>query len=518
MSFEYLENNTLKNGNQLIFLRHRETGLEIAYANQKTKNESFSFNFKTPVINPFLGTSHAVEHCVFGGSRKFPVDLMLLKKYLVYSEFNGYTSDWLTTYSFRTNNPDDFNRMLPVIADAVFFPLLSEYTFMKDVFRFERDRDGIFLTGALYNEVKCNELRDEKSGGSPYKLPELSLQKVRNYHKKYYRPDNCLFCYDGNMPLENLLNFLETTFLHDLCNSFENPKPSSTCLLKNYKTEVYKDDKFFHNWFLNEHPKSIIEALSWYWTFGFSPLTPFCCEEKYKIAINTECYWLSQTKEKKEPDFNSDEVIIQEYFTKHKKRTYMIKLFDFHKWCKENQNATINNLLGPFSDFSEKDIDWNEINKKIEQRELGVEIPEVCKTSLKILLSKDNKKYFSDFALCFYLANYLDDKVRKSGYAYAANLRVYPQMNEINLINAPDVKKAWEYVFDSIDSLEHFTTDDIKITHIAAFNYLNGNDYHPRIYSESFGCVFFSPEFFSVTPQDMEDALERLKNYISSIS
>lgn len=44
---------------------------------------------------------------------------------------------------------------------------------------------------------------------------DYANKKIREYHKKYYRPDNCLFYYEGTAALEDVLLQLNK-FIPDL--------------------------------------------------------------------------------------------------------------------------------------------------------------------------------------------------------------------------------------------------------------------------------------------------------------
>ena len=75
-----MESRTLNNDYELLetiqkdnetwsYLRHKKTGLEIAYHQYETQESGFSFTFRTPAEEQYLGTSHVLEHCVLMGRR-----------------------------------------------------------------------------------------------------------------------------------------------------------------------------------------------------------------------------------------------------------------------------------------------------------------------------------------------------------------------------------------------------------------------------------------------------------------
>ena len=110
-----MESRTLNNDYELLetfqkdneiwsYLRHKKTGLEIAYHQYETQKSGFSFTFRTPVEDQYLGTSHVLEHCVLMGSRKYDVDFWELQSFALFSSSNAFTDEYSTTYFFDSIN------------------------------------------------------------------------------------------------------------------------------------------------------------------------------------------------------------------------------------------------------------------------------------------------------------------------------------------------------------------------------------------------------------------------------
>ena len=93
--YELLEHYSTEDESKVFqYLRHKKTGLEIAYYQRETKETGFSFCFKTPVEDPYLGTTHVLEHCVMTGSQKYDLDFIYdLVKYSYYSNYNACTTE-----------------------------------------------------------------------------------------------------------------------------------------------------------------------------------------------------------------------------------------------------------------------------------------------------------------------------------------------------------------------------------------------------------------------------------------
>jgi Zn-dependent M16 (insulinase) family peptidase len=132
---------------------------------------------------------------------------------------------------------------MAVYGDAVFRPLLSEWTFMQEGHRLDFAPPGddpsspgkLRITGVVYNEMKgAYSSMDEyagrwsaraalpgtpyafDSGGDPEKIPDLTLEGLRDFHRRKYSPANCRIFLAGNIPTEKQLRFLAEKFLDSL--------------------------------------------------------------------------------------------------------------------------------------------------------------------------------------------------------------------------------------------------------------------------------------------------------------
>lgn len=215
------------------FLRHKKTGLEIFSLENADEENLFAFAFRTPILES-TGVAHIMEHSVFCGSEKYPLKepFVNLMNQSLYTFLNAMTYPDKTVYPASSTNRADFFHLLDVYADAVFFPLLKRETFLQEGRRFEISSDEkISLQGVVYNEMKGSYSSfysiafDEQfksllqnscyafdSGGDPKKIPDLTYDDFLNFHKNYYKPENCLLFFYGNIPLAEKISFLEKNF------------------------------------------------------------------------------------------------------------------------------------------------------------------------------------------------------------------------------------------------------------------------------------------------------------------
>ena len=223
-----------------IYLRHEKTGLEVFHLLNSDEENLFAFAFRTPIKNS-TGAAHIMEHSVFCGSEKFPLKepFTTLMNQSVNTFLNALTYSDKTVYPASSMNRKDYFNLMDVYGDAVFFPLLKHEAFLQEGHRLEPVQNGkktlFSLQGVVYNEMKGNYSSFESvandiqlrslfpdsnyqydSGGDPLEVPSLSYQDFKDFHKKYYRPENCLVFLYGNIPTEEQLDFIQENILDRL--------------------------------------------------------------------------------------------------------------------------------------------------------------------------------------------------------------------------------------------------------------------------------------------------------------
>ena len=217
-----------------IYLRHKKTGLDVFHLVNDDDENLFAFCFRTPVKNS-TGAAHILEHSVFCGSEKFPLKepFTNLMNQSVNTFLNALTYPDKTVYPGSSTVQKDYFNMMDVYGDAVFFPLLRKEAFSQEACRLEiNDKNEFELQGVVYNEMKgCYSSFDsiatdiqiqslfadtayaEDSGGDPLVIPSFTYEDFKNFHKIYYKPNNCLLFLCGNIPTEVQLDFVQEHFL-----------------------------------------------------------------------------------------------------------------------------------------------------------------------------------------------------------------------------------------------------------------------------------------------------------------
>src|SRR6266851_5629078 len=223
---------------EFIQLEHERTGARHIHIECADDNNGFTVLFRTPPRDS-TGVAHILEHAVLAGSQRFPVHdpFFSMTRRSLATFMNAFTSaDW-TAYPFSTRNAKDFSNLLDVYLDATFFPRLEQDAFMQEGIRFEFEipddpRSGLRYKGVVFNEMKgalaspaaamqratgkalfAGLTYEHVSGGDPEHIPELTWQKLREFHASHYHPSNAYFYTYGDRPLESTLDAIERNVL-----------------------------------------------------------------------------------------------------------------------------------------------------------------------------------------------------------------------------------------------------------------------------------------------------------------
>ncbi len=210
---------------------HKRTGARLLSVINDDENKVFSINFRTPPKD-LTGVAHILEHCVLGGSEKYPVKepfVELLKGSLA-TFVNAFTFPDKTCYPVASQNVQDFYNLIDVYMDAVFHPTISEQTFMQEGWHYELNDPSEPLTykGVVFNEMKGaysspdNVLETRvisslfpkhvygvDSGGDPRSIPDLTYEDFKAFHASYYHPSNSFIFFYGNDDPDKRLMLME---------------------------------------------------------------------------------------------------------------------------------------------------------------------------------------------------------------------------------------------------------------------------------------------------------------------
>ncbi|MDR2952931.1 MAG: insulinase family protein [Treponema sp.] len=220
-----------------IWAKHEKTGAEVFHVLNDDSENLFSFAFATFPTDS-TGAAHILEHSVLCGSENYPLRdaFLVLAQGSLHTFLNAMTFPDKTVYPASSVNERDYFNLMSVYGDAVFRPLIPEWTFMQEGHRKEYDKEGrLSITGVVYNEMKGAYSSLDAfagfwsvkavmpgtpyafdSGGDPECIPGLSWEGLKEFHRSRYSPANCRVFLAGNIPTEKQLSFLNERFFSRL--------------------------------------------------------------------------------------------------------------------------------------------------------------------------------------------------------------------------------------------------------------------------------------------------------------
>jgi Zn-dependent M16 (insulinase) family peptidase len=187
------------------------------------------------------GVAHILEHTALCGSRRFPVrdPFFMMIRRSMNTFMNAFTSSDWTAYPFASQNSKDFNNLLEVYLDAVFFSNLHELDFLQEGHRLEFQQADDPTTPLEYKGVVFNEMKGAmsssnsfiwqllsaelfptttyhfNSGGDPACIPDLSYDDLVRFYRTHYHPSNAIFMTFGNIPAVEHQQKFEALALHE---------------------------------------------------------------------------------------------------------------------------------------------------------------------------------------------------------------------------------------------------------------------------------------------------------------
>jgi Zn-dependent M16 (insulinase) family peptidase len=227
-SFEFLRSQTLSTLNITVNeYQHKKTGAQHIHIAAENNENVFLVALRT-VPEDSTGVAHILEHTALCGSDKYPVRdpfFMMIRRSLN-TFMNAFTSSDWTAYPFSSQNRKDFDNLLDVYLDAVFFSRLDPLDFAQEGHRLDFAETGnidspLVYKGVVYNEMKgamssiVSQLWQvlnkylyptttyhHNSGGDPQAIPNLSYEQLKHFYKTHYHPSNAIFMTFGNIPVE----------------------------------------------------------------------------------------------------------------------------------------------------------------------------------------------------------------------------------------------------------------------------------------------------------------------------
>jgi len=164
------------------------------------------------------------------GSDKYPVrdPFFMMTRRSLNTFMNAMTSSDWTAYPFASQNDKDFDNLLSVYLDAVFFARLDEMDFAQEGHRVEFEEMEDSATDLVYKGVVFNEMKGAmsspvsqlwqkiskhlfptttyhyNSGGEPAEITSLSYEQLKTFYTSHYHPSNAIFMTFGDLDVSEL--------------------------------------------------------------------------------------------------------------------------------------------------------------------------------------------------------------------------------------------------------------------------------------------------------------------------
>ena len=224
-------------------LKHKKSGARILLIENDDENKVFAIGFRTTPSDS-TGVAHIMEHSVLCGSKNFPIKdpFVELVKGSLNTFLNAMTYPDKTVYPIASCNDKDFQNLMHIYMDAVFYPNIykHEEIFRQEGWSYKLDSvdDKLEYNGVVYNEMKgafsspegvldrviLNSLFPDttyafESGGDPDVIPELTYEQFLDFHRKYYHPSNSYIYLYGNMDMKEKLDWLYKEYLSHFVDS-----------------------------------------------------------------------------------------------------------------------------------------------------------------------------------------------------------------------------------------------------------------------------------------------------------
>lgn len=225
-AFELLRQQTIDSLSITISeYRHTKTGAQHIHLDAENSENVFLVALRT-VPEDSTGVAHILEHTALCGSERYPVRdpfFMMIRRSLN-TFMNAFTSSDWTAYPFASQNRKDFDNLLGVYLDAVFFSRLDPLDFAQEGHRLDFTESGnpdseLMYKGVVYNEMKgamssvTSQLWQvlskyifptttyhHNSGGEPTCITDLSYEQLKQFYQTHYHPSNAIFMTFGDIP------------------------------------------------------------------------------------------------------------------------------------------------------------------------------------------------------------------------------------------------------------------------------------------------------------------------------
>lgn len=208
--------------------RSKESGLTVCIANVGGPLVNGYFCLATEAHDDD-GLPHTLEHIVFMGSEEYPYKglLDLYANRCLAQGTNAWTDTDHTCYTMTTAGSEGFLNLIPIYLDHLLYPTIKEAHYVTEVHHVNGEGED---AGIVYCEMQARENSGRslthlafvramypghcgyksETGGIMKNLREsCSHEKVKNYHRDFYRADNLCLIITGNVDAEDVFKAIK---------------------------------------------------------------------------------------------------------------------------------------------------------------------------------------------------------------------------------------------------------------------------------------------------------------------
>ncbi|KAJ8960913.1 hypothetical protein NQ318_020212 [Aromia moschata] len=179
------------------------TGITVIIADEEGPAAIASFHLITEPDN--VGLPGALRRLVFMGSEQFPYkDVPCLMINDGFGNFSKQVYFDHTAYTVETIFAEELFTLLPIIGDYILFPLLNEESFLTEVHHITGEGED---AGGMYEDVSSEE--SEIDIYHSVRKESITLTKIKEYHEKFYRPENLKIIVIGSIKPEEVFESLQ---------------------------------------------------------------------------------------------------------------------------------------------------------------------------------------------------------------------------------------------------------------------------------------------------------------------
>lgn len=312
-------------------LKSRRTGIIVYLAQVEGPLVNGYFCLATEA-HDHDGLPHTLEHLIFLGSEDYPYKGVLdqLANRCLASGTNAWTDVDHTVYTMTNAGSEGFLSLMPVYLEHILYPTLTDSGFITEVHHINGEGED---AGVVYCEMQARENTAEErtlfhllqamypgncgykseTGGRLHNLrTSCSNERVKAYHKQYYRPDNLALIITGQLEPDDVFVALapfEDKVLHKgplppMERPWQSPVPpllSSVCEVVPFPSDDERDGMVIMAW---RGPKAvdrylysaIVSLVEYLHSTSVAPLQqelvyisePYCSEMELLLQENAE--------------------------------------------------------------------------------------------------------------------------------------------------------------------------------------------------------------------------------------